>query len=50
MYTRTGDVTATIKLPEGKMVLPGEDATFNVELVSDIALEVSQIAVGLNRG
>lgn len=40
LFSRTGDVTCTIQLPEGKMVMPGEDATCEVELITDIPLEV----------
>ena len=40
MYVRTGDVSATITLPEGKeFVMPGEDAKFSVNLMFDIAIE-----------
>lgn len=40
MYVRTGDVAATITLPEGKeFIMPGEDATFTISLMFDIALE-----------
>lgn len=40
MYIRTGDVAATITLPEGKeFIMPGEDATFTISLMFDIALE-----------
>ena len=40
MYVRTGDVAATITLPEGKeFIMPGEDATFTVKLMFDIAIE-----------
>ena len=39
-YFRTTDVTGTIKLPEGvEMVMPGDNATFNVELIHPIAME-----------
>lgn len=40
MYIRTADVSATITLPEGKdFVMPGEDASFTIKLMFDIALE-----------
>lgn len=40
MYVRTADVSATISLPEGKdFVMPGEDASFTIKLMFDIALE-----------
>eukprot|EP01147_Barroeca_monosierra_P007959 gene7959-705_t len=42
LFSRTGDVTCTIQLPEGKMVMPGEDATCEVELITDIPLEEGQ--------
>ena len=39
-YFRTTDVTGTIKLPEGiEMVLPGDNATMDVELLSPIAMD-----------
>ena len=39
-YFRTTDVTGTIKLPEGiEMVLPGDNATMEVELLSPIAMD-----------
>ena len=38
-YFRTTDVTGTIILPEGReMVMPGDNLTITVELISDIAL------------
>ena len=38
-YFRTTDVTGTIHLPEGReMVMPGDNLTINVELISEIAL------------
>ena len=38
-YFRTTDVTGTIQLPEGReMVMPGDNLTITVELISDIAL------------
>lgn len=40
MYIRTGDVAATITLPEGKeFIMPGEDATITISLMFDMALE-----------
>jgi len=42
LFTRTGDITAEFKLPEGKMVMPGEDAEFEAELISPLALETGQ--------
>ncbi len=39
-YFRTTDVTGTIKLPEGtEMILPGDNATMEVELLSPIAMD-----------
>jgi elongation factor Tu len=39
-YLRTTDVTGIVKLPEGvEMVMPGDDVTVTVELVTPIALE-----------
>jgi len=39
-YFRTTDVTGTIKLPEGvEMVMPGDNITMDVELVSNVAME-----------
>jgi len=39
-YIRTTDVTGTVTLPEGvKMVMPGDNITINVDLVSPVALE-----------
>ena len=38
-YFRTTDVTGEITLPEGReMVMPGDNLTINVELISEIAL------------
>ncbi|MGV7107686.1 elongation factor Tu [Flavobacterium sp. U410] len=40
-YVRTTDVTGTIKLPAGvEMVMPGDNLTIEVELLSPIALSV----------
>jgi elongation factor Tu len=39
-YFRTTDVTGTIKLAEGtEMILPGDNATMDVELLSPIAMD-----------
>lgn len=39
-YLRTLDVTGTITLPEGvEMVMPGDNVTLDVELISPVALE-----------
>src|SRR5438128_2229252 len=39
-YIRTTDVTGSIKLPEGvEMVMPGDNVTMGVELVTPVALE-----------
>ena len=39
-YFRTTDVTGTIKLPEGtEMVIPGDDVTMEVTLLSPIAMD-----------
>jgi elongation factor Tu len=39
-YFRTTDVTGVVSLPEGKeMVIPGDNVTINVELISPIAME-----------
>ncbi len=39
-YFRTTDVTGDIKLPEGtEMVMPGDHATFTIELITPIAME-----------
>ena len=41
MFVRTGDVAATITLPEGKeFVMPGENANLTFELMWDMPLEV----------
>lgn len=42
MFTRTGDITCEIQLDDEKMVMPGEDATFSVELISPLAVEEGQ--------
>ena len=39
-YFRTTDVTGTIKLPEGvEMIMPGDNVTMDVELITPIACE-----------
>ena len=39
-YFRTTDVTGVIALNEGvEMVMPGDNATFNVEMIAPIAME-----------
>jgi elongation factor Tu len=39
-YFRTTDVTGTVKLPEGvEMVMPGDNVTLEVELITPIAME-----------
>jgi elongation factor Tu len=39
-YFRTTDVTGSIKLPEGReMVMPGDNVTVEVELITPIAME-----------
>ncbi len=39
-YFRTTDVTGTIKLPEGvEMIMPGDNITMTITLISDIAIE-----------
>jgi elongation factor Tu len=39
-YIRTTDVTGSVKLPEGvKMVMPGDNITMEVELITSVALE-----------
>jgi elongation factor Tu len=39
-YFRTTDVTGSIKLDEGvEMVMPGDNATFTIELITPIAME-----------
>jgi len=42
-YMRTTDVTGTVELPEDvKMVMPGDNVTITVELISPVALEEQQ--------
>ncbi|MEL7641865.1 MAG: elongation factor Tu, partial [Solidesulfovibrio sp.] len=39
-YFRTTDITGVVTLAEGvEMVMPGDNATFNVELIAPIAME-----------
>jgi elongation factor Tu len=39
-YFRTTDVTGQIKLSEGtEMIMPGDNTTMNIELISPIAME-----------
>jgi elongation factor Tu len=39
-YFRTTDVTGSVTLPEGvEMVMPGDNVTMEVELISEIAME-----------
>jgi len=39
-YFRTTDVTGVVTLPEGtEMVMPGDNVTFEVELIAPIAME-----------
>ena len=39
-YIRTTDVTGTVQLPEGvKMVMPGDNITMEIELITSVALE-----------
>ncbi len=40
-YFRTTDVTGTLNLPEGvEMVMPGDNITMTIELISPIAMEI----------
>lgn len=42
-YMRTADITGTVKLKEGvEMVLPGDNTSLEVELVTPVAMEVGQ--------
>src|SRR5216110_3344892 len=42
-YFRTTDVTGTIELPAGvEMIMPGDNATMDVELITPIAMEEKQ--------
>ena len=39
-YFRTTDVTGSVKLPDGtEMVMPGDNISFDVELITPIAME-----------
>ena len=39
-YIRTTDVTGTVQLPEGvKMVMPGDNITMTIELITAVGLE-----------
>ncbi|UCG30106.1 MAG: elongation factor Tu [candidate division WOR-3 bacterium] len=39
-YVRTTDVTGIVKLPQGvEMVMPGDNANFEIELISPVAIE-----------
>ena len=39
-YVRTTDVTGAVELPDGvEMVMPGDDISVSVELISPIAME-----------
>ena len=39
-YFRTTDVTGTVKLPEGvEMVMPGDNVTMDIELITPVAME-----------
>jgi elongation factor Tu len=39
-YIRTTDVTGSVQLPEGvKMVMPGDNITMEIELITHVALE-----------
>ncbi|MBO7700639.1 MAG: elongation factor Tu [Eubacteriaceae bacterium] len=49
-YFRTTDVTGTITLPEGvEMVMPGDNVTMTVELITPIALE-QQLRFAIREG
>jgi len=49
-YFRTTDVTGRINLPEDvKMVMPGDDAEFDVELITPIAIE-DQLRFAIREG
>jgi elongation factor Tu len=39
-YFRTTDVTGIIELPEGEMIMPGDNTTMTVELIHSIAVEL----------
>ncbi len=38
-YFRTTDITGTVNLPDGKMVLPGDHTEIDVELINPIAMD-----------
>src|SRR3569832_769548 len=39
-YFRTTDVTGEVKLPQGvEMIMPGDNVTFEVDLINEIAME-----------
>jgi len=39
-FMRTADITGTISLPEGtEMIMPGDSATLNIELIADTVME-----------
>jgi len=49
-YFRTTDVTGSVELPEGReMVMPGDNVTIKVELISPIALE-EQVRFAIREG
>ena len=49
-YIRTTDVTGSVMLPEGvKMVMPGDNVTVDVELITPVALE-SQMRFAIREG
>ena len=49
-YIRTTDVTGTVKLPDDvKMVMPGDNVTIEVELITTVALE-SQMRFAIREG
>ena len=42
-YMRTADITGSVKMKEGvEMIMPGDNTTLEVELVTPIAMEVNQ--------
>src|SRR5438045_9424856 len=49
-YIRTPDVTGSVMLPEGiKMVMPGDNITVEVELITSVALE-EQMRFAIRQG
>ncbi len=49
-FVKTADVTGEIKLPEGQpMVMPGENVTVEVELVTPVAIE-EQMSFAIREG